>query len=45
MAEGDTQSKLIDGKHMTSTFMSAEKDVPILSSHAIQQYHLHIVQL
>ena len=35
MAEGDTQSKLIDGKHMISTFMSAEKGVPILSSQIV----------
>ena len=34
VAEGDTLPKLMDGKHMISTFMSAEKDVSILSSHS-----------
>ena len=29
MAEGDTLPKLMDGKHMIGTFMSAVKDVPI----------------
>ena len=32
MAEGDTLPKLMGGKHMISTFMSAGKDVPILLS-------------
>ena len=34
MAEGDTLPKLMDGKNMISTFMSAEKDVPTWLSHS-----------